>query len=1409
MTNGSTEPTGGSEPVTPIRRMVRCGTVIAAGYRGLSRGSRYLIGGLLKLTVVVYFIFCALILTLRYGILPNVDLYKPNVEKIASRMLGQSVAIGAIAASWHGLQPYLSLTDVVIRDHAGRAALTLPRVAATVEWWSLAVADLRLADLEITGADLNISRERDGKLYVAGIFIDPSKPGGTAGADWILAQRQIVIRQGRVRWNDAQRAAPELILENLDFVLHNRWRRHRFALHATPAATSTSAVDVRADFTHAAFAKNIADPAVWKGELYLDLPHADLAEWKPYLDYPFELSQGNGSVRAWLQFNHANVANFTADVALAHVVAQLQPDLPPLKLLQVNGRVSASETYQPARKLEWLTLGRHGHTVALTNFSLQTEDGVRLPPTTLRETYAVASNKQPSQTRIQVQALDLKPLAALAADLPLSPAQRQLLQDYAPRGQLTNFSAQWHGDWSDFSGYAIKGSFVGLGIDSRSGKPTSVQASGGRQKNPDDAVATPGFDNLSGSIEATDKGGKLQLNSRQLTLDLPTYVIEPVLPFEELTLQTRWEFPDKNNLLLKLDHLDFRQDGVAASFSGTHLLPLHQPKALGSVDLTGKISTFSFKQIGHYLPSATPEKLRHWLLGALREGRATDVALVLKGDLAQFPFRDQPAGNKSKGQFTVTGKIENGTLDYTPGELGHDGKAPEWPLLQQVDGSFRFDRSRMEINGRSAKTSNVALSDVTAVIADLASPEHQLEINGNAVGALQDFVEFTKHSPVDGWIGGFTEDTKASGRAKLALKLHLPLAHLPDAKVSGTLQFNGNDVVLQNLMPPILKTGGQLEFHERGFSLSGIKGEFLGGLVAISGGSQADDTILVKAEGSLSADGLRQTYTAAALQPPLKRVSGSARYLATIRIKEHRPDIVVESDLSGFELDFPAPLHKPRGQAMPLKFELATRHSDDVLTARDEIKVALGSTIAMRYLRQKPVEKDGSWRVVSGGIGVNVPVPEPDSGLLANLSMESLNVDAWRQVMVPSAPSLATATAAAASDEFELDQYIAPTVVAAQAAELTVMGKKLDHVVVGATHQANSWQANIDAAQASGYVTWDESKSGRGLGRVTARLSRLTIPESAATDVSDLLEGQNEATQIPGLDIVAENFQLFGKQFGRLEVIANNARVTDGREWRISKLAIGNPDAEFKAAGKWTTAGGKSVSNLTYALDIIDAGKLLERFGFAQVLRSGKGRMDGEVTWNGLPFSIDIPSLSGQLNLDLQDGQFLKADPGAAKLLGVLSLQSLPRRLTLDFRDVFSQGFAFDGAVGTAVIAKGRVTTDNFKMRSVSATVLMDGSADLAQESQNLHVVVIPEINLGAASVVYGLAINPVIGLGSFLAQLFLREPLMRAFTFEYSITGPWKDPKVVKLDRMHEPQPAVGSASDAKVKPTPGVITK
>jgi uncharacterized protein (TIGR02099 family) len=1364
-----------------------------AAYRMANVASHHVLGFIVKLGLLVYFLFAFVFLFLRYAILPNIDYYKGDIEKQASRALGSQVAITRIYASWSGLRPNLFLGDVILRDRQGRQVLSLPSVSATMSWWSVLAASPRFDSLEIIRPDLDIRRDAQGKISVAGIVLDP-KGGDSKGADWLFNQRQILVREGKVRWTDEQRGAPELALSNLNIVLLNSWNRHRFAIQATPSAALSGPLDVRADFTHPRFASPVSDVRQWSGELYADLRNTDLAGWKPYLDYPFQVSSGKGSLRAWLSLDRAKLSGFTADLALLDVAAQLGKDLPPLELARVAGRMSAAETFPDGANNGRPAFGANGHTVLLSDFSLLTSDGLALAPTTIEEAYIPANGAEPDKFHLSARQLDLEILAKLATRLPLGAQQREMLADFAPRGSLFDFSANWNGKYPAISAYRLKGRLAGLAVKpqpARLAQPKTATAPALAA-----VPAIPGLENFSGTIDASEKGGSIAVNSQRLVLQLPAWFAEPSMPFDQLSMQARWQFAPGDQLLLFLDALQFTQGSLSGSLSGKHQMPLvAQPgKPSGIVDLNGTLTGFDVKQLPRFLPLNTPEHLRDWLLGAIEAGTLRDASVRLRGDLAQFPFRD-PA----RGEFRIAGRIENGRLNYTPGHVGIDGKAPLWPLAEQINGSIVFDRARMEIIGDTARTQNVALTNVKATVADLYAPDRILEIDGGASGALQDFLRYVEASPVTGWIGHFTEPTRATGNAKLALKLSLPLQRMKEARVQGALQLLSNDVQLFPELPPLQAAIGKVEFNEHGFNLSGVGASFLGGPLALTGGSVPGAGILVRMAGTVAADGIRKAYPAAPVLPVTSRINGSTRFAGTVTVKDGLAQVTVDSTLAGLGLDFPAPLSKAAGETLPLHFTLTGLPTGaDSGIGRDEIKLALGNAIAARYLRQR--QGKGPWKVVSGGVGVNVPAPEPEEGMMINASMKSLNVDQWVG-LAKRISSAAAETPAAAGDSggVNLAQYVVPDVIAARASELFILERKLDNVVLGASHQGQTWQASIDSRQIDGHVMWDEGAGGQALGKVTARLASLIIPESAAADVKDLLEsGKSPASTIPALDIVADHFELFNKQLGRLELMANNVAGAGGREWRISRLQLVNPDGVLKGSGKWVTREGASTTSLNFVLDIEDAGKLLDRFGFPDTLRRGKGRMSGDIAWNGLPYSLDTPSLSGKLELAVAAGQFLKKDPGAAKLLGVLSLQMLPRILKLDFHDVFSEGLAFDGITANALITKGVVRTENLKMHGVAATVLMDGTADIGNETTNLHVVVIPEFNLGTGPLVYALAVNPVIGLGSFLAQLFLRAPMMRALTYEMQVTGPWKAPIVTKLGA-----PKAGPA------PTPPVEVK
>jgi uncharacterized protein (TIGR02099 family) len=1372
---------------------------LRTAYRICNLATHHVLGFILKLVLLLYFAFTILFLTLRYLVLPNIDHYKGDIERAASSAVGNQVTISRVYASWNGFRPNLFLGDVVLYDPQGRPALSLPSVSATLSWWTAVTGNLRFRSLELTRPDLSIVRETDGRLYVAGMFIDPNKPSDGKGLDWLLLQRDIVIRDGRLQWTDRLRNAPPLALDNFQLVLRNEWLHHQLSVRATPPAALAQPLDLRADFTHPAFGARISNFSMWKGEVYADVRNTDLQGWKAWVDYPFDLSKGHGSLRAWVGVDQSRLTGLTADVGLSDITAVLGKDLPLLDLQQMSGRIAVREDIRPPAARQGATtprFGALGHSLELHDLMLTTRDGLVMAPTSLSENYVAAAGAKPERFEVRARQLDLQTLAGLAERLPLTEQQHKMVAGFAPRGLLQNFSAEWQGTFPALQTYRVKGDLVGLGLKPQ--PPRLAQPKSGKTPAITGMPAIPGFDNLSGSIDATERGGSFSLTSQQLVLQMPDYFAEASMPFDHLNLKARWSFEDDNQLLFQIDSMDFEQEGMRGTLQGTHTISL-AGKGPGKADLSGTLTGFQINRIGRYLPMQTPHDLTHWLTGALEGGVASDVTIRLRGDLTHFPFKD----DKARGEFRVAGKLTDAKLNYEPGYYLHDGKElgkdgqplPLWPQAEHIKGSFLFEGARMEIRGDTATTAGAALSNVKAVIPDLSVHDSMLEIDGNAAAPMQEFLRYLTISPVLDWISHFTDETQASGNAKLTLSLRIPLAHAIDTKVQGTVQLANNDIVLMNDLPVVQSSQGKIEFNERGVNLNQISGNFLGGPVSITGGTQKDGAIVVKLGGLLTADGFRQAFQMPAMQRLADHFNGGTRYSGTVTARDHQVIVAVESSLTGLALDLPAPANKTATDSMPLRFVLTSGlTADGAGLLHDDIRINLGSGIAARYQRQKQSKQH--WKLVRGGIGVNTPAPEPDSGLAFNISMNQLSVDNWLDfgdVIAGPAAAGSAAALAAPSEASDFTQYVMPDAIAARTSELVIGGRKLENVVVGVTHRKGMWQASIDSTQANGYVTWAEPSTGAGLGKVTARLSSLVIPESASSDVQALLDDKSAAATIPALDVVVERFELFNKPLGRLELQANNAQLANAREWRVSKLSLTNADGELSGTGKWVSKDGVHDTSLNFNLGIIDAGKLLERFGYLDTLKGGKGSLKGDIAWKGLPYSLDLPSLSGQITLNVEKGQFLKQDPGAAKLLGVLSLQALPRLLKLDFHDVFSEGLAFDGITANASLNHGILKTDNLKMHGVAATVLMDGSADIANETTNLHVVVIPEVNLGTAPLVYALAVNPVIGLGSFLAQLFLSAPVMKALTYHMEVAGPWKAPVVTKLDAT-KLEPSKGS---------------
>jgi uncharacterized protein (TIGR02099 family) len=1363
---------------TNASRIATSWRIAVAAVSHANRVSHHALSWLFVFAVTGYFIFCAIFLSLRYLVLPNIHHYQPEVVRATTQMLNRPVTIAGIQASWHGLNPRLQLEGVVIHDEHGDSALHLPQVNATISWASV-LGRLQLDSLEVLSPDLEIERDAQGRWFVAGMEIDPTRPDDGSTLDWLLAQREIVIRGGSVRWNDQLRQVPELKLADVSFVLHNRWRSHQAALQATPPTSLSGPIDLRANFTHPPFVANRADYGQWSGEIYVDWRNTHLDGWSRYADLPWELASGDGALRAWLSFRRGVIADITADLAMRNVTATLGAGLQPLKLVEVSGRIAAGESGSGLKE-KLFSFGAQGHLLTLTDFSLRTEQGSVLPRTTASHRFIAAGDRQPERHELRVTELDLDALARLAAQLPLSAAERKLLEELQPRGQLKDFSASWEGVVPGAGDYKLSGSFERLAI---------------REQLPADhgeTMAVPGFEGLSGEINANQDGGRLKLTGERSVLHLVDYLNVPTLAFEHLAVDGSWSFRNqRRQLQVKLAALDFRQSGLNGHIDGTHVLPWPLAAGkLGEIDLRAHFPTLELSRLSAYLPSAAGASTRDWMSGGLLDGRADEVNMTLKGNLDKFPFLPTPGAKNAEGVFKLSARIRQGKLSPAPQMLASDRRTPLWATIDDIEGRLSIDRSRLHIHAENAKTAGVALSNVEVVIPDLFAGAPWLEVSGSANGSLPSMLAYVNASPVAGWIDDLTTEARATGSARLNLKMQIPLTDAGQPTVAGSLKFAGNELQLWPALPPVAALRGELGFSERGFQLGTMQGNLLGGPVAISGGTQRDGSMAVKLDGSVTADGIVRFGANPAMKRVARKLSGVTRYVATARTRNQRLDFSLDSSLSGMGIDLPAPLHKTASETLPLRVTVSPVGQFDAATQSEEIRVSFGRAVSARYLRQRPVSKNTGWKLVRGGIGVNAPPPSLDSGIALSVNLPSLNADAWRsQVATTGSDNTSVGDGSSAA------QFLSFDVVNVRAGELIFADRSFDNVGVSATRTRGGWQLNIQSDSVAGRASWEDPWSERGAGKISARLNLLKIEEKEASEVADLLSGKKSFTELPGLDVVADNFELRGMRLGRLELAATNAGLPTGagREWRISKLAIANPGADMRATGRWVVGKSDSQSSLSYEMDITDAGQLLDRLGFEKMLRGGKGKMSGDISWRGDPSEFDLPSMSGSLRVKLGSGQFLKADPGMAKLLGVMSLQSLPRRLTLDFRDVFSEGFSFDSIASTATITRGTLKTDSFKMRGPNAVVLMDGSVDLANETQNLNVVVIPELNTGGASVVYGLAVNPVVGLGAFLAQYFLKNPVSAALTQDYQVTGPWKDPVIKKLPARRKPPESSG----------------
>ena len=1346
---------------------------------------------------------------LQWGILPHLERWKPELEAWASRSLGVEVRLGGLQASGDLWAPVVTLRGLRIVDGRGQEALRLAKVEAVFTPRSLWPRSPtrwlpHVQRLELDALHLALRRDPQGQTFLAGLPLDGDTGDGRV-ADWLFSQSEIRLRQSSLSWQDEQRGTEPLVLTDVELDLRNPLGRHVLRLSATPPEGWGSRFLASAEMTRPlrtmlsmSGLQHPGDWRQWVGVVQADWPRVDVSRLRRHVDLPFDLLEGRGRLATRVDVAQGRLTGATADLHLEAVTLRVAKGLPPIALRRIAGQLAVQHrpdgSVVQARQLSFQSQPPAEAATGTTATASASADPSLWPATDLELSLRGTPGAWTGGA-FKASLLDLGLLAESASHLPLAGPMRRLLEATRPRGQVRQFTFEWSGDVDSPTRWRARGDAEALSLVAA---PATAALT---------ATATPGRPGLRGGrvrFDATERGGQADLRILQGELEFPGVFEQPRVALDQFKADVRWQLrratpaaPGRRPAVeVEVRRAVFATADGDGEFSGHWRSgPPEGPTfgrqgwLPGELDLDATVHHLRADRIHRYLPLGIDASVRRYVRDAVQAGSAHAVRARVRGSVLDFPFTAP-----GQGEFAIGGRFEGLTLDAVPGG--------GWPRYTDGAGQLVIDGQQLrliEVSARLGETGRggFTLDKVDGGIQDFANAS-VLRLQGQGQGPTSDVLAFLRTSPVNGWLGHAFTPAQGEGRSRLALALDIPLRKAEDTTVRGQLDLVDTQLQMRPDTPALAAVQARLDFTEHSFRLSQGKAQAAGGALAFEGFLDDGGVLRFTGQGRATAQGLRTLDTVRPLAQLAHAFEGQADYRIHLDLTPGGPTVQVDSDLVGLASRLPAPLGKPAAQAEPLRVRVTPQSPADA--SPTVLHIEAGAPTAPRLNARLLFDGQHTERLLGGQVQLGEPDGQaaPTQGIGVRIALPRLSLDEWRAWLQQAAqaghlPGTHPVSALAKGDDLAglLRQ------VRLQVADLTLGGRRFSNVTVHLepSGPSTAWTGRIASDQLAGRITWQPASATTPTA-VQARLSRLVLPWPAdplvtRSGMPDTPSGSTEA--LPALDLVVDELVYAGRPLGQL--VLKGARDDDHSGWRLRQLTLDHPQARLHATGRWDP-GSPGASQLDFGLEVADGGLWLDQLGWVGALRGGRGQIQGQLRWPGALTAISMAQLAGQLRLDFGSGQLLQADPGGlGRLLGVLSLQSLPRRLALDFRDVYQKGFSFDHIDGDVKIQRGLASTQNLRVRGVQAVVLAEGSASLPEATQNLRVWVVPDFNAGAASLAYAV-INPAVGLGTLVTQWLLQRPLAEAATREFQVTGRWDAPRVAPVNRTLDARPLPGSAA-------------
>lgn len=691
------------------------------------------------------------------------------------------------------------------------------------------------------------------------------------------------------------------------------------------------------------------------------------------------------------------------------------------------------------------------------------------------------------------------------------------------------------------------------------------------------------------------------------------------------------------------------------------------------------------------------------------------------------------------GEINKLSLTMNGELDSIPNcqksskdcfDLNFDINNTEFliPTLNKVathiNGRYMQKNDDVLININDATTNTLVSRNSTIVINNASVKNRKITVKGNALGDNKEIIS-TISKIIPDKIKNIINESKFYGLGELDFNITYE-----DNILNYFAKYKTENSVVENNKIKIKDVHGEFTLKDNLIEHIDFKGSLWGNRIQVSGIKD-----LIKLEGKINTDELVNLY----IGKNKYKVSGSPLVKAEYNIGSGI--INMSSDLVGLKYDLTKDINKKQMSPLSLSTKL------------DLNKKTINAKIGSNYIAVYSYLDD------KGYFGVD------DRNLnLASISPKSIVLNFGGNLDLNSLLSGASGETTKGLNGFKIKL---------KAKDVLYGKSKYTDLSMDVEERENFYILKINSDQLVGTLRWKGGNNKNTYGTLSGDVDKFVITQNVDSDNNDKIEGY------PDLDIKIKNLYWTNTLWGSVAMSASTKVVGNSSSWKVQPLSIKNSNDELNGMLIWNKNGTNSNTDFNFNLNSNNVGDFLSKLGSKNTVKGGKAVVKGQLTWKNSPVNYDTKTLNGSFNLNSKNGQFLKMEPGAGKLLGLLSLQALPQRFFLDFKDVFGEGLAYSSIEGDFTIKNGIMTTDNLEIDTSAARILMKGSVDLYKHTQDFKIEVRPSLsNIAAIGVT---VINPIAGAATFLAGKVLKDPLSMLFSSVYHVTGTWANPEVDK----------------------------